>query len=40
MSAATAPVPLLGTVSQIDGSRDDGDRHAKTTGAARKKEKE
>ena len=40
MSAATAPVPLLGTVSQIDGRRDDGDRHAGTTGEAGEKEKE
>jgi hypothetical protein len=40
MSARTAPVPLLSTVSQIDRSRDEGDRHAGTTGAAREKEKE
>jgi hypothetical protein len=26
MSAAAALVPMLSTVSQIDGSRDDGDR--------------
>ena len=34
MPAATTPAPPLGTVSQIDGGRDDGDKHAVITGAA------
>jgi hypothetical protein len=34
MSAATIPVPLFGTVSQINASRDGSDTQTGTTGAA------
>ncbi len=39
MSALTAPVPLLGTASQIDAGRDDGDSYTGRTGAPSEKEK-